>query len=177
VSGLGYTGVLVAIWVLLWGELTVANLASGIVVALVLSVVVPGGRGRARLPVVRPVALARLGGYLLVQLVVSNWVLTREVLARRSRIRTGVVVVPLTGCSDELLTLITNFVTLTPGTAPVDVERDPPSMSVHVLHLDDVEEVRRDIWRLRDLTVRAFGSRAAIAALAEPVRTVEEGTR
>jgi multicomponent Na+:H+ antiporter subunit E len=168
VTGLVYGAVLVAIWVLLWGEVSIANVVSGILVAVLLSVVVPDRRPRRSTFVVRPVPAAHLAAYLLVQLVVSNWVLAREVLARRSRIRTGVVVVPLTGCSDELLTLITNFVTLTPGTAPVEVERDPPSMSVHVLHLHDVEEVRRDIWRLRDLTVRAFGSADACAALDEP---------
>ena len=41
---------------------------------------------------------------------------------------------------------------------------------VHVLHLRDVEEVRRDIQHLTDLTVRAFGSPDAVAAQDEYLR-------
>ncbi|HET8620581.1 MAG TPA: Na+/H+ antiporter subunit E, partial [Acidimicrobiales bacterium] len=85
---------------------------------------------------------------------------------RRSRIATGVVRVPLPECSDEILTLLANIVALTPGTMPVEVERDPPEMTVHVLHLRSVDDVRRDIWSLRDLVVRAFGTPEAIAAVA-----------
>jgi hypothetical protein len=41
---------------------------------------------------------------------------------------------------------------------PLEVTRDPVVMYVHVLHLGSVDEVRREIWRLRDLVVEAFGS-------------------
>ena len=41
---------------------------------------------------------------------------------------------------------------------PIDLTSDPTVLYVHVLHLEDVEAVRRDILRLTDLAVRAFGS-------------------
>ncbi len=126
---------------------------------------IPGTRGAAHLPVVRPLALARLGLRLARDLVVSNVVLTREVVTPGSRISTGVVGVPLEACSDELVTLVANLLTLTPGTMPIEIERDPTVLYVHVLHLDRVDDVRRQIWSLRDLVVRAFGGPEAMAAL------------
>ena len=64
---------------------------------------------------------------------------------------------PLPDCSDELLTLITNLLALSPGTMPVELRHDPTVLYVHVLHLRDVEDVRDEIRRLTDLAVRAFG--------------------
>ena len=44
---------------------------------------------------------------------------------------------------------------------PLELTQDPTVLYVHVLHLRDVEAVRRDILRLTDLAVRAFGSAEA----------------
>ena len=53
---------------------------------------------------------------------------------------------------------------------PLELTMDPLVLYVHVLHLDDVEQVRRDILHLTDLTVRAFGSAEAVAAQDEYLR-------
>ena len=99
--------------------------------------------------------------------------LTREVLAPTDRLRTAVIGVPLPGCSDELLTLVNNLVALSPGTMPLELTHDPTVLYVHVLHLRDLEATRRDILRLTDLAVRAFGSDAAVAAQDERLRRAE----
>jgi multicomponent Na+:H+ antiporter subunit E len=164
-STLGFVAVMLVIWVLAWGSLSWANVVSGVLVALVLLVAVPGTRGPAHLPVVRPVALARLGLRLARDLVVSNVVLAREVVTPGSRISTGIVGVPLGGCSDELVALIANLLALTPGTMPVELVRDPTVLYIHILHLDSVDDVRRQVWSLRDLVVRAFGGPEAVAAI------------
>lgn len=157
---------LALIWVLLWGAATFANIAAGLLVGLVLVLVVPGLRPRSSggPPVLRPVAAVRLVGHVLVDTVRSNIVLTREVLSPRSRIRTGVVGVELPGCSDELLTLVTDLLALAPGTMPIELTSDPTILYVHVLHLHDVEQVERDVLTLTDRAVRAFGSAEAVAA-------------
>jgi multicomponent Na+:H+ antiporter subunit E len=160
-----YGGGLVVIWVLAWGSPSVANVASGVAVAAVLLAVAPDtwpGRSRPR---VRPVAIVRFAASALAKVVESNVVLTREVLSPRSRIHTGVVGVPLPECSDALLALMTNVMALTPGTMPLEVTREPTVIYVHVLHLHDVEDVRREVQQLAALAYRAFGSDAAVAAL------------
>ena len=151
---------IVVMWVLAWGSITLANVLGGVVVATVVLFVAPdsvagGDRGR-RWPVIRPLAFTRLLVFVLVELVRSNVVLTREVLARRSRLHAGVMAVPLPSCSDALLTLISNILALTPGTNPVHVERDPTVIYVHVLWMHDVERSRAEVLRLADLAFRAF---------------------
>jgi multicomponent Na+:H+ antiporter subunit E len=163
----GLAVVLVTIWVLAWGSLTWANLLSGIAVSAALLVAVPDVRRATHLPIVRPGPALRLGVRMLRDVAASNLLLIREVLTPHPRTNTGVVRVPLAGCSDEVVTIIASLVALTPGTMPVEIERDPTVMYVHVLHLGDPDEVRRAIWSLRDQVLAAFGTDAARADVAE----------
>lgn len=160
----GYVLSLAVIWVLLWGSASPANVLSGLAIGSVLVVLVPGLRPRRTGPfVLRPFAIARLVGYMLVETVRSNIELTKEVVARQSRLRTAVIGVPLPGCSDELLTLIANLLALTPGTMPLEVRQNPTVLYVHVLLFADIDEIRSDILHLTDLSVRAFGTAETIA--------------
>jgi multicomponent Na+:H+ antiporter subunit E len=155
---LGYVLGAAAIWVLLWGTASPANVLSGLLVGAVLVSAIPGLRPRrSGRHGFRPVAIARLAGHLLAVTVRANAELTREVLAP-SRLRPGIVAVPLPDCSDEVLTLITNLLALSPGTMPLDLDPDATVLSVHVLRLTDVERVRSDVLHLADLTMRAFGA-------------------
>ena len=104
---------------------------------------------------VHPIALARLVGYVIAQLVVSNVLVAREIVSRRSRVRTGVVGYRVQQPSDLTLTLMSNILALSPGTMPVDVTHDPPMLYVHFLLLSDVEDARRTIGRLERLVVAA----------------------
>ena len=166
-SRLLFGSVLLGIWLLLWGSASPADVLSGIgVVAVVLWLLGAPRRTQAR-PVVHPIAAARFVIAVLFGVVRANAVLTREIITRQSSINIGVVAVPLAVCSDELLTLIANVLALTPGTMPVEVTNRPPVIYVHVLHLHDVESVRRDVRHLTTLAVRAFGSAEARAALTE----------
>lgn len=175
--GLGIAVVLVTIWVLAWGSLTWANLAGGVAVSVGVLIAVPDLRRATHLPIVRPVPTARLALRMLWDMAVSNAVLTREVVTPRIGISTGVVSVPLAGCSDEVVTIIANLVAMTPGTMPVEVEQDPTVMYVHVLHLDDPDHVRHAIWSLRDQVVRAFGTREAIAEVERVKAESAQGSR
>jgi multicomponent Na+:H+ antiporter subunit E len=165
VSAVALGAFLVVIWVFLWGYLTVANVLSGIVVVTVLLLIFPTSRRVAPKYVVRPIPLLRFVVHFARNLVEANVVLAREVLSRQDRIRTGVVEVPLTGCTDRLLAFAANVIALTPGTLAIEVSNDPPLFYVHVLHLHDVDQVRREVRHMQELIVRAFGSPKALAAL------------
>ncbi len=161
---------LVVVWVALWGDVTFANVASGIVVALVLTVALPatGDRGRAstQRTHVRPLAALHFAGWFAWKLVEANLVVGWEVLTPRNRINEGVVAVPLHGCSDGLTTLVASCVSLTPGTLVLDVERDPLVLYVHVLHLRTIEDIRNEVHVLERLAIEAFGTVEARASLA-----------
>jgi multicomponent Na+:H+ antiporter subunit E len=159
---------LVVAWVAMWGRLSVANVVSGVLVALGLLVLLPPGGSRPHY-VFRPVAILKFVVYFLRQLVVANAAVTREIVTPRDRIRTGVIAVPMEeGISDGLLVFLANVTALTPGTMPIEVVRDPPMFYVHVLHLHDVEAVRHEVRRMEHLAIRAFGSKEAVAALDGP---------
>ena len=83
-----YAAGIVAIWILAWGSLTVANVLSGLLVAALLMVVTPGGIGGGRRPPVRPVAVARFIGYTIAGMVAL------ERLARPRRPATSARPVP-----------------------------------------------------------------------------------
>ena len=154
-----YLATLTLVWLMLWDRITVANAISGLVVASVVLVVFPTARRvhDARPAVIRPLAALRLGGYIAVQLAVSNWLVAREILSRRTRIRTGIIACRLHTDAPGLITLLANIVALTPGTMTVDVRAEPPTLYVHVLMLRDVLGARREVAHLEHLILRAFG--------------------
>ncbi len=156
---------LTVLWVVLWRDATPANVAIGLAVAVVVIVVFPPRRARSRDHTLRPLPLIAFLGYFAWQLLVSNLVVAREIVTPRDRIRSGIVAVPVAACSDLVITVVANVITLTPGTLTLEVRRDPPTLYVHFLHLHDVDEVRRDIRTLQRLVVRAIGSAEALAEL------------
>lgn len=164
---------LVVIWLALWSDVSWANVASGVVVALL--VVGLYGTWREGTPAVRPLRALHLAVVFLVELVEATVVVARTVVAPRGRIYSGIVAVPLGGCSDALVTLIADLISLTPGTLTVEVRRDPLVLYVHALHVREVASVRRDVHRLALLAVDAFGDERARTAIREATPTAYEG--
>jgi multicomponent Na+:H+ antiporter subunit E len=147
--------VLLGLWLLAWGEVTLGNVASGLLLIVVLGLVFPGDARRPERVRVHPVALVRLAAYVAGQMAVSTLLVAREILSRESRVRIGVVGHRLQEPSDLTLTLMANILALSPGTMPVDVSSDPPVLHVHFLLLSDVEAARRTIARLEARVVAA----------------------
>ena len=167
-------------WVLLWGEPSPGNVAAGLLLGTVLVLVVPPGPDRRA--GVHPVAVVRYGLHFAWALVTATTQVVRTVLSPRMHLEEAVVAVPLRAVSPVVVTFVANSITLTPGTLTVDIRprhfgvggdglhdeeegHRPPVLYVHVLHLRTTEEVKRELFQLRDLTVRALGSSSAIAAL------------
>jgi multicomponent Na+:H+ antiporter subunit E len=156
---------LTAVWVMLWGGASPANVVGGLAVSGLMVLVLPGLRRPARPGTVRPVPLLRLLGYVAKNVVHSNAVIVRDILSIRSHLHTGIVGVPLPECSEEVVTLITNLLALTPGTIPLEVTERPRAIFVHVLHREDDEHARRAVLHLIELCVRSFGSDADVRSL------------
>lgn len=160
-----FAAMLVGVWLLLWGTLSVANVLSGIAVASIIVLWIPELRLSLKETHLRPVALGRFVGLVVFDLLRANWVVTREILTRGSNIRTGIVEIELPDCSDEVVTVVSNVLGLAPGTMPIEVRRDPVRITIHVLHLHDLGQIRNDVYRLTELAIKAFGSEESVAAL------------
>lgn len=150
---------LTLLWLVLWSDFTLANAASGLAVAGAVTILFPGTNPSPRRHTLRVHWALAFLGYFHWKLFEANYVLAREVVTPRDYTRSGIIAIPVEGLSDLLVTLIANVITLTPGTVTLEVRRgDPAVLYLHVLHLHDTERVRRDVLRLRDFALRAFGA-------------------
>ena len=145
---------LVAVWIMLWEGLTIANALTGTVLAAALILAFPP-RGSGRIPV-RPLAALRLLGHFVVKLVEANAVVAWEVLTPRNRINEAIVAVPIDDQRDGIIALVANAVSLIPGTLTLEVRREPTVLYVHVLHLRSVEAARDEVQTLHRLALAAF---------------------
>lgn len=149
---------LVGLWLLLWRDVSAANVLSGLAIALVVTL----GPLRATEHRVRPLALVGFLAYFAWKLLEANIILAREVVTPQNKIHTGIVGVPLPGTSDFVVTVVGNAVSLTPGTLTLEVWRDPvPTLYVHVLHLHDLEETRDEVLEMARRAKAAFPSTVA----------------
>ena len=164
---------LLAVWLLLWGSASAANILSGLAVIAVLYVVVPSSRPMLPSHLASPWGLARLAGSFAVSLVTSNLILSWAILSPRASVRTGVIRVPMTTNDIGIATMVTNITALTPGSMVVQVDQDGPVavLWIHVLTPGQPEEVARRVSALERACIRAVGTaeqRAALQAAGEP---------
>ena len=168
---------LVLVWNLLWGTWSWANLLSGVLVALGVTLLLPlppvvGGA------TVRPVALVRFVGHFVADLVSSGAQVAWQTVRRRGIDRSAIITVQLRTDSDLLLTIVAESLTLVPGSMVIDLDREQRTMALHILHVrdeGDVERQRAAVLAEEERVVRAFGSPDEIAALATAPGTSVQG--
>jgi multicomponent Na+:H+ antiporter subunit E len=159
---------LVLVWMLLWGTWSWANLISGTVLALAVTVLLPLPPvvGGARL---HPAGVLRFLGHFVLDLVVSAAQVAWQTIRLRAVGNSAIIRVQLRTDSDLLLTIVAESLTLVPGSLVIDMDRSARTLSLHILHvrdLADVERRRAAVLAEEERVVRAFGSAEEIAALA-----------
>lgn len=143
------------VWIALWGELTWANVVSGVVVVAVIGYLI---RPVPRAHEVHAVALVRLLAVFAVRLVTSSAAVVMTVLAPTPRrLRSGVVAVRLSQDSDLVATIVADAISLTPGTLTLDARPEGTRivLYIHVLGLGDPEAIRTDVEGLEALVLSA----------------------
>ncbi len=169
---------LVLVWMLLWGTWSWANLISGTVLALAATVLLPLPPvvGGTRL---HPLGLLVFLGHFIVDLVVSAGQVAWQTVRPGGIQQSAILRVQMRTDSDLLLTIVSESLTLVPGSLVIDMDRQQRVLTMHILHvrdLADVERRRAAVLAEEERVVRAFGSPDEIAALAyapgeAPVRT------
>jgi multicomponent Na+:H+ antiporter subunit E len=159
--------VLVGVWMLLWGVFSWANLISGLVVSAVVLTVFPlppvTFAGRAR-----PLGLLRFALRFVADLVRASAQLSWLAFRVGHQPRNAIIRVPLRVCSDLVLTLTGEAVSLVPGSLIVDTDQASTTLYVHVIGVPDraaVERFRRTVYDVEARIVRAIGSDAEIRQL------------
>ena len=131
-------------WLLMNDEISVGQ----VVMALVLALVIPPFAARldrefARIGRLRSVP--RMLGVLLWDIVQANVTVALQVLGPERKIRPGFIWVPLDIDNIHGIAALTSIITLTPGTVSSALSDDRRHLLVHVLNLDDADEVIRQI--------------------------------
>ncbi|WP_369056117.1 Na+/H+ antiporter subunit E [Kineococcus terrestris] len=171
---------LVVLWLLLWGDVSIANVLSGLLLALLVTVVLP-------LPPVelgvrlRPLRLVAFAARFVLDLVRASGQVAWLALRPGSQPQNSVVGVPLHSDSDLFTAMTAQVTSLVPGSVIVEVV--PPTttergwehgwMYVHALGAGTAaerERARRRVALAERAVVRTFAAPAAVAAYEERCR-------
>lgn len=93
----------------------------------------------------KSILVLQLIGILTIDIVKANLRVAKTVLSPRLALRPAVVSVPLDLRSENSITLLSNLITLTPGTLSLDVSSDRSILFVHVLWLEDADKFREEL--------------------------------
>lgn len=148
---------LVLVWVLLWGTISAANILSGLVIALIITLWLP-------LPPVpvegrfHPISLLKL------IVMVAYWLLVSSVQVAALALRptpplSAVLRTHLDIKSDLVLALAVNILNLTPGNIVLEIDQSRRMIYVHVLDVASdraVEGFHRQVDQLQAMLVATF---------------------
>lgn len=144
---------LVFAWCALWEAFSIANALSGVVVAVVaLGIAGPTTAGRT----VHIGAMLQLFWLVLVDLIRSTAQVVWEILTPVDYTDEIIIGIDTEADSSAHLLLLTVSITLTPGTAIVDIDSNTGRLYLHLLHADAAPQVTEHVERLAELACRAF---------------------
>ena len=158
-----YAAALAITWALFWGDVSVANLLSGALVATLLVVVLPmppipfAGR-------IRPLRLIKLIARFFFDVVVASVQVAAQVFNFRHQPRSVIVRLNMRSDSDLYLTITAEMISLVPGTLAIELFRPSSTMLVHVFGVkDDLDERIASIRAQEDRVLAAFASDEELA--------------
>jgi multicomponent Na+:H+ antiporter subunit E len=164
---------LVVLWMLLWGQLTMLALITGVLVAIFVSTWfrLPAAQMSGRVNLWYGVVF---GVTFLVELVQGALSVTWEVL-RPGPTRAAIIRVPLRVDDDLIMTHVAVASSLIPGSTVIEADRERRVVYLHAIGMRDeaaVEAQRRRVQHWEERAVAAVGTRAQLKALregAEPI--------
>lgn len=143
-SSLLWNLALALVWVALTGRMTAVDFTIGFLIGSVVVFFVQraGGVPRPFLKVYQSIDLLL---FFIWQLILSNLKIAHDVMTPRHLMRPAFVAVPLDAKSDVEIGLLSNLITLTPGTLALGVSPDRTTLYVHALYVADRDELVADI--------------------------------
>jgi multicomponent Na+:H+ antiporter subunit E len=137
--------VLAVAWAALTGNITLPGLLVGFVVgsaALFVARPLFPGCDRYFLRVWR---WAKLCVLFLYELVVSSVQVVWDVITPSHKARPGIISMPLDAKGEMEILLVTNLISLTPGTLSLDVTDDCDTLFIHAMFADDPDAIRAQL--------------------------------
>ncbi len=131
-------------WVAMSGHFDVVNLLVGFAFGYLVLYLLQRVIGRSRY-FTRTIGLGRFIGFYVVEVVRANLRVAFDVVTPTDYAKPGIVAVPLDARTDVEITLLSNLITMTPGSLSIDVADDRSVIYVHAMYVDDPDELRRQI--------------------------------
>ncbi|SFN95207.1 Na+/H+ antiporter subunit E [Mycetocola miduiensis] len=151
---------LVVLWCLLWGQFTVLSVVSGVVLAVVISLLfyLPAIDLSGRINIWHTaVFLVRL----LVDIARASLDVAWLVIDPRYKPSSAILAIALDTRSDLIMTWTAEAISLVPGSIVVDVDRQESVLYVHVINVaddDGLEDFRASVFATEKRLVMAIGS-------------------
>jgi multicomponent Na+:H+ antiporter subunit E len=144
---------LVGAWCALWGDVSIANVLAGSVVAITVTLAagVESGQGRLHL-----FPLVQFCWLVAVDLIVSTVSVAWEILTPTDYTDEAIIAVDTEVESRAHLLMLVVAITVTPGTAVVDSDADTGRLYLHLLHADKADGIVEHVQRLAALSCRAL---------------------
>lgn len=134
-------------WMALTGQFDPLNFAAGFILGFVILRLLQ--RPGESLAYFRRVWLVlRFIVFYLWELLLANLRVATAVLSPQLRLTPAVVAVPLEIHSERAITLLSNLITLTPGSLTLDVSTDYRVLYIHTMHAEDIDHFRQEIKAL-----------------------------
>jgi multicomponent Na+:H+ antiporter subunit E len=152
--------ILVVLWTLLWDDITVMTVVTGLVLALLVTRVfyLPPIALSGRLNVVR---LAFFVGRMLYDIVVASLHVAWLAINPRYQPINSILAIKLHTRSDLVITLTAVSISLVPGTVVIDADRENAILYIHALGTrtgEDIDRIRREVLGTEERIVLAIGS-------------------
>ncbi len=144
---------LTLVWCGLWGDLSIANLAAGALIAVAVTAI---GVGTAGTGGVKLLPLLHLVCLVIVDLVKSTASVALEVVTPTDRTDEAIIAVQVPIQSRDHFLLLVVAITLTPGTAVVDADPDGGTLYLHLLHHNRANETIEHVERIARLACDAL---------------------
>lgn len=132
-------------WAALEGEFSLSNLVIGYLLGYAVLVTLGRGGVLSRRFGSKMRYFAGLMGFFVWEIVLANIRVARDVIRPEHAIRPAVVAVPLDVTTDAEILFLSGLINITPGSVTIDISDDRRTLYVHVMHMETVEAVRREI--------------------------------
>jgi multicomponent Na+:H+ antiporter subunit E len=136
--------ILAIIWVMATGTLTEENFLFGFFISFAILWVITFKKEERKYFTMIPKLLAYML-FIFWEIIKANFQSLKESFYPKSKLEPAIVKVPLDAKTNMEISILSNIISLTPGTLIMDVSDDKKVVYVHVMHLQDKENFIKEI--------------------------------
>ena len=147
-TGLFWNILLASCWVFLTGSFEALNYLFGFALGYIVIALIQDHVSSLRGYPMRLPRLLAFSCYFIGKLVQSNIEVALDIITPIWRMRPGVVKFQTSVNNDVEMTLLTNLISLTPGTLVLDISEDRSTLFVHAMFAENKQQVLADLRQL-----------------------------